>query len=323
MRHLVAAATLALAPAGLGCSSEQALPHAEGGSGGTGGNGEAGGNAGSGGGGGQGGGAPEPKELPAPATLGGERPAAVEVPASYDGVTPLPAVLLLGGYDYLSRDLDEWIGLSERVDDRNFVLVMPDGLIDEGGSPYWNATDTCCDYDGTGVDDAGYLTGLIEELTARVAIDPQRIAVVGHSAGGFMGYRLACEADSPVTALVSLAGSSWRQAADCDATHPVRLLQVHGQDDDIMPFDGDAEAPGALEVLGRWANRAGCEAESFAEERQRLELLDDDVDGDTVVSRYTTGCDEGIDVALWFLEGADHYPPFRPVFTDRVLDWLD
>ena len=54
-------------------------------------------------------------------------------------------------------------------------------LIDSEGWPFWNATDTCCDYDGSGVDDAGYLTRLLDEALERVAIDPARVVFMGHS----------------------------------------------------------------------------------------------------------------------------------------------
>jgi len=261
-----------------------------------------------------------PSEAPpgeVPATLGGDRPAAFVVPAEHDGVTPLPLVLLLGGYDYLSADLDVWIGVRDRVDELGFALVMPDGLVDSAGSPYWNATDTCCDFDGSGVDDAGYLRGLVAEAQDVVPVDGARVVVVGHSNGGFMGYRLACEEQAPVTALVSIAGSGWLDADDCVAERPVSVLQVHGLDDDVMPFDGDGDAPGALTMLQRWAGRNGCGGALQAEGLR--DYADDGVADETAVSSYG-GC-AGQDVELWAMEGTDHYPAFRPEFARDALGW--
>lgn len=250
-------------------------------------------------------------EWPPPTTLGpSARPAPLVLPDAYDGTDPIPLVLVLGGYWNLASELDDWFGVSDRVDEDGFALLLPDGTVDSDGAPFWNATDTCCDYDGTDVDDAGWLLGLMAEAQDRVAIDPSRIVAVGHSNGGFMAYALACEPESPLTGLLSLAGSSWLDAADCAATHGVDVLQAHGDLDDVMPFEGDDVGPGALEVLARWSDRAGCDP-GLVHNGWR-EYVDDGADDETEVSR-ALNCAEG-SVELWTMTGADHYPEVRPDF---------
>lgn len=250
-----------------------------------------------------------------PEVLGGERPARVIAPSGYAGER-LFAIVLLGGYDYFARDLDDWLELSGAVDTRGFLLVLPDGLVDEDGSPFWNATDTCCDYYGVGVDDVGYLTGLIDELEARFPVSG--VGLVGHSAGGFMAYRMACEVPARLSAVVSIAGSGFLDPTDCAVTDvPLPVLQVHGDADDIMPFDGDDEAPGALEMLERWGETNGCRLRSWVTEGLSPNLADE---GKTVVGTYRDACAE--DVLLWRLEGSDHYPSFTGAFLPRLLDWL-
>jgi len=256
-------------------------------------------------------------EWPPPTELGDSRTAPVMVPSSYDGYGAVPAVFLLGGYDYFSEDLDDWISLSARVDSAGFVLVLPDGLVDSDGSPYWNATDTCCDYDETGVDDVGWLTGLIDELESRFHISG--VGLVGHSAGGFMAYRMACEVPDRLGGLVSIAGSGFLDEEDCAVTDvPLSVLQVHGEDDDIMPFSGDDEAPGIYEMLDRWALRDGCALESWNEALSSVAYATEGESEDD----FFTDCPDGLDVRLWYLYGADHYPDFEPVFTDTLLGWL-
>lgn len=257
-------------------------------------------------------------EWPPPEEIGpGGRPAPVIAPAGYDGYAALPAILLLGGYDYLSQDLDDWIALSGRVDSDGFVLVLPDGLIDADGSPYWNATDTCCDYYETGVDDVAWLTGLIDELRARFHVSG--VGLVGHSAGGFMAYRMACEVPGRLSGLVSIAGSGYLDEAQCAVTDvPLSVLQVHGEVDDIMPFFGDDEAPGAYEMLERWGARDSCDPDSWVEEYGPINYA---TEGDTELG-YFEDCPAGIDVRLWYLEGSDHYPDFKSRFTIDLLAWL-
>lgn len=250
-----------------------------------------------------------------PDTIGGARPARVLRPSSYAGER-LFAIVLLGGYDYFAADLDDWLELSAAQAERPFLLVLPDGLVDEDGSPFWNATDTCCDYYGEGVDDVAYLTGLFDELEDVYPVSG--IGLVGHSAGGFMAYRIACEVPARISGVVSIAGSGFLDPEDCAVTDvPLPVLQVHGDSDDIMPFDGDDEAPGALEMLERWGETNGCRLRSWVTDTITPALAEE---GETEVGTYRDDCAE--DVRLWTLSGSDHYPTFSDAFVPASLDWL-
>jgi dipeptidyl aminopeptidase/acylaminoacyl peptidase len=82
------------------------------------------------------------------------------------------------------------------------------------------------------------------------AVDPQQVALVGHSLGGMtalaVGYHTCC-VDPRVDAVVSIAG----EAADFpngqyQAVGPPLLL-VHGERDDTVPYEGSVNA---LALLG-------------------------------------------------------------------------
>jgi len=259
--------------------------------------------------------------VPGPKKLGKSRKAELFLPQSYDGTKALPVIFLLGGYDYLAADLDTWLQLSKRVNGREFALVLPDGNVDSEGSPFWNATPSCCDYDDTKVDDAGWLLSLLDELEAKVHTDTKRVALIGHSAGGFMAYRLACDAPTRFSAVVSVAGSGFVDASACKASAPVSVLQVHGVQGETMPYAGEDGIPGALGITARWGERAGCKPESWGKTGVAFEHADDGVAAETVEFSFQQGCDSGVAVVLWRMEGNDHYPEFRPVFTDNLLSW--
>ena len=182
-------------------------------------------------------------------------------------------------------------------------------------------TDTCCDFDGTGVDDVAYLLGLLDEVAKKVRVRANRVVLIGHSAGGFMAYRLACEATKRVAAVVSIAGSGWKDGSKCKAEGGVSVLQVHGAQDDVMPFAGDSGAPGALEMLQRWAVRGSCSWASWAQAKSKLELAADTLDHETTVWQLGQPCKQAVDVRLWKMAGTDHYPEFRPQFTEKALSW--
>ena len=172
---------------------------------------------------------PDPKDFTDDPLTGNspDRPANIMLPAGFDPTVATPIVFVLGGYFNLASELDDWINVSSLVDELGFILVLPNGTIDPDEAPFWNATDTCCDYYDSGVDDVGYLSSLLDEAKERFTIDTNRVIYLGHSNGAFMGYRMACQAAGDLTALVSIAGSSWLDEADCEATHPISVLQVH------------------------------------------------------------------------------------------------
>ena len=50
---------------------------------------------------------------------------------------------------------------------------------------------------------------ILADVKAKYNVDPKRVFVIGHSNGGFMSHRLACDRASDVAAIVSLAGATW------------------------------------------------------------------------------------------------------------------
>ena len=85
---------------------------------------------------------------------------------------------------------------------------------------------------------------------------------------------------------------------------------------------GDARPPGAVELVTRWAERAGCDTAAV------VELDPIDLDGlvsgaETTVQRIREGCVDGITVELWTMQGVGHVPRLTPAdFAKRVLAWL-
>lgn len=255
-------------------------------------------------------------------TIGGQRSADLMLPTE-PGEEPLPLVLSLHGYGGDAAAQDSYVRLSARVPGYRFALIVPQGTSDSEGHAFWNATDACCNFHGSEVDDYAWLNQLV--LAAREIVDVSGVYVVGYSNGGFMAYRLACDGLDGLVAIASLAGSSFGDPGRCADASPVSVLQIHGTDDMQIPYDGTLEYeggyPGAVELVARWAERAGCDVES-AFEPGRLDL-DESIDGaETTVRRIGEGCSDGITIELWTIEGADHFPSFQDDWPDRLLRWL-
>ncbi len=253
---------------------------------------------------------------------GDERPAEVDIPTDYDPTVAHPLVIVLHGFGADGRVETGYMQLFDFVDEKQFVLVFPDGTLNDQGERFWNATPACCD-PSESVDDVGYLSGLIAEAEQTYNIDPKRVYLIGHSNGGFMSFRMACEASELITAIVSLAGSTFDDPADCaPATIPVSVLAVHGTQDATIPYDGRPDIyPGALETTERFATAGGCDIGSPTDEGA-VDLVPGIDGAETDKLAYATGCDEGIDAALWTINDGGHIPFFSTEFADMTTDWL-
>ena len=182
--------------------------------------------------------------------VGGARPVTIHVPAGYDANRPAPLLIVLHGYSSSGKGHDAYFHLGEAAMQRGFLYAYPDGTVDSSGNHFWNATDACCDFDPTRVDDVAYLAGVIAETRASLAVDPKRIYLIGHSNGAFMSHAMACAHADQIGAIVSLAGATFVDPADCAPAVPVAVLQIHGTADDTIAFKGGQITGWA--AAGRW-----------------------------------------------------------------------
>jgi polyhydroxybutyrate depolymerase len=233
---------------------------------------------------------------------GGDRPVTVHLPVAAEPAGA-PLLLVLHGYTSNGAEMAGWLPLGEAAGRRGVVWAYPDGSRNERGDRFWNATDACCGF-GSDVDDVAYLIDLIDEISTRTRIDPSRIYVAGHSNGGFMSHRMACDRADKVTAIASISGVTFADPARCAPSAPVAILQVHGTDDETLSFEGgvlqvpdipDAPYPGAAETARLWLELDDCDP-ALTETSRRIDA-DVDIDGsdgpaETTVSE-SIACDPG------------------------------
>lgn len=249
-----------------------------------------------------------------------DRPYGLLVPAGYDGSQPVPLVLLLHGYGANGNVQAAYFGLNALAESEGFLLAYPDGTVDSGGRAFWNATDACCDFDGTGVDDVAYLTAVLDDVQGQYNVDPKRVYAVGHSNGGFMSYRLACDITPRLAAIVSLAGATWLDPGMCNPTGTISVLQVHGDMDTTVPYDGAAGYPSATGTVAQWATKNGCSG-PLEVAAKRLDI-DDGLAGDeTMIARHS-GCPAGAAAELWTIVGGGHIPNLSPNWATSIYAFL-
>jgi polyhydroxybutyrate depolymerase len=198
-------------------------------------------------------------------------------------------------------------GLAES---NGFLVVHPDGIKVAGGpGGVWNGGMCCGPAVRDDVDDVAFVAALLDALEAEHDVDTGRVYAFGHSNGGIMSYRLACELADRIVAIGAVAGTLGVEG--CAPSQPVSVLHVHGTDDENLPITGGAgprsiagvSFPPPLEGFAALADANGCPAP------------DDTTDGDITVS-LRSPCDAGTSAAFVTIATATHaWPGGTPIVT--------
>lgn len=255
----------------------------------------------------------------------------VFLPSNYANAQKLPLVLLLHGYSGNAKLIDSYFGLSAKVD-RGFILVVPNGLKDSSGLRYWNASDGCCDFDHVSSDDVGYLLDLVEKVKKQYSIDEKKIYVMGHSNGGFMAYRMACDPRISIAGIVSFAGAMPIDTSLCSPAKPVSVLQIHALDDDTIHYQGDPVGyerlkpyPSEPTTVSFWTNKNKCTGKTNLPQRLDLTLS---IPGEDTDLTEWIGCAPGSSVKEWTIQAysswlhSAHTPFLRDEFSDLILEHI-
>src|SRR5262245_1214774 len=139
-------------------------------------------------------------------------------------------------------------GLGQLAPQRGFAAVFP-----EGRAERWNHLppgeearafgEVVFKPAGGALDDVAFLKLLVADLVQRGVSDPNRIYLVGRSAGGLMTLRMACE-DARLFAGIGLliASMSEPAGASCRPAKPLPVLMLAGTADLVVPYGGGTVA---------------------------------------------------------------------------------
>jgi len=254
----------------------------------------------------------------------GRGPVTIHLPSSYDPNVPTPLVILLHGYTSSGQEIEDYIGFIPTAEEYGLLYAYPDGTTDCLGNRFWNATDACCNFCGSNVDDSGYLRALVEEIKSQLNVDQRRIYFTGHSNGGFMSYRMACDHADTVAAMVSLAGATYLDGNDCAPVLPVHTLQIHGTADQVIQYNGGCIVhcyPGAVETTETWASYNDC-SPIPDNSSPPIDLVADIPGAETDITRYADECQPGGSAELWTINGGSHFPQLSADFNRLVVEYL-
>ena len=110
-------------------------------------------------------------------------------------------------------------------DTAGFILVYPQALADPNDG---NSTN-CIHKEPTNHNDILFVETLINTISSNYNVDMDRIYACGYSLGGMFTYDLACQLNSRISAVASVAGGAFIGAFNnCHLTHPTAVLTING-----------------------------------------------------------------------------------------------
>lgn len=220
----------------------------------------------------------------------------VHLPPSYDGTKRTPLVLNWHGYTSNADQQVFFSGFDVAADEQGLIVVYPNSP-----DASW-AAGTCCG-SNTARNDVGFARALVAEISSKACVDPKRIYSTGMSNGGFMSFRLGCEAADLFAAVAPVAGKIG--VAGCSPSRPIALLAIHGTDDTLVPYSTGGLSPDMLTVpdtAKKWAALDKCAAGP--------DHVEDYVSASCDVWSH---CDGGAKVRLCTVAGGGHCWPGQPV----------
>jgi polyhydroxybutyrate depolymerase len=215
----------------------------------------------------------------------------VHVPPKYDCHVPTPILFCMHGLQQngvmfcINGAAGASSGAKGFVDKSNeagFILVIPTGYNNS-----WNGAGCC---GNPTLDDTALFKAILADVSTHLNVDARRVFATGLSNGGYMSYRLACEAADVFTAIAPGAGGL--RGIACNPARPISVLDIHGTNDNLVPYSLQATSMSAIAAANGCATTTRPAAIPAS-------------GGDTTCVTYD-GCPSGVEVTGCTVQGGGH-----------------
>ena len=241
-------------------------------------------------------------------TINGMQPRTyyLRIPAQYSAATSVPLLLALHSRTMSAKTILTDSQILSSAESLNFIVAGLNGAVHESASS-WNAGKCCTNATTYEENDLLFASTVIDFVTSKYSIDKSRVWVMGHSNGGMMAYRLACDLSEKVTAIAVVTGALVDDS--CTPTKPVSTLHLHGNLDPTVPFHGGGkfETPSIFHSVQEMANKNSCTGSPKES-------------SDAIEERYIWTCASGVETQLVNYQENSH--GWEDGYTGEILRFL-
>lgn len=173
--------------------------------------------------------------------------------------TPAAVVLSLHGLSSSASSQQSNSGWDTTSDNnRNFVVAYPNGI-----NAAWNVAG----FNPT-VDDTGFLKAIVDHISQRVRIAPNRVYISGTSLGGGFSHKMACTQANYFAAAAPVVFHLHSSPQDyvCAPSRPILVKEYAGTQDLLVRYEGGTSSVqgqtvthlSANDSFKKWAQMSGC-----------------------------------------------------------------
>lgn len=169
-------------------------------------------------------------------TIGGTtRSYILFLPDSRTALQGLPLVVAMHGGIGTAEQMMSFSRFNETAAREYFAVAYPQGV-----TRRWNDGRIFRGRSETDADDVGFIRALVADVAQNVTpLDRRRIFATGISNGGFMSFRLGCEAADVFAAIAPVTATMGADlAARCKPAAPISVLVINGTADPLVPYAG-------------------------------------------------------------------------------------
>jgi polyhydroxybutyrate depolymerase len=259
----------------------------------------------------------------------------VKLPRGFHKKEKWPLIISLHGYGGNSFIQNYYIRLGRYKNKFGFVFAAPDGIKNEEDKQFWNASNFCCDFDDTQINDVAYVENLIDRIANSPEvgrIDLSKIYLIGYSNGAFLTSKIACESDLPIAGIVTISGTSDLRGdnqellnptlLDCSHSRSLKVLHIHGTDDETIRYggydNGKTAHVSAEDQIKKWAIHNNCNEKMI--KTSRTLNASNFLKGKDTEEYSFNGCRAPVK-HFKILEGV-HFAIFKKKFTKEILNFL-
>jgi polyhydroxybutyrate depolymerase len=185
----------------------------------------------------------------------------LNLPPDYYDNTGFALVIAMHGGGGSASQFESTSKLTEKANASGFIVVYPEGT---GVINTWNAGTCCGSSVSNNINDVKFISMLIDKLVAAYKINPKKVYATGHSNGGMMSYRLACELSNKIAAIAP-NGSTMVVTQACNPARSVPVLHMHSKLDQHVVYTGGygngvsgVYCPPLDSVLNVWSLKNSC-----------------------------------------------------------------
>ena len=235
------------------------------------------------------------------------RNAIVYLPRNFSPTENLPLVINMHGFLTTSQFQFDYTQFHKTADSARCIVIYPDGV-----DLRWNSGTFF--FVSSTVDDVGFLGDWMDRAAVLYNADLKKVYSMGYSAGGFMSYKLACDATNRVAAIAPDVASMVNENLNsCVPARPINIAAFNGLSDPITPYTGiPGNFPGIDSIKHFWQIKNNCEVVPLIDT-----LPDLRVDGTKVV-RYTyQNCGQQVQQVFYkVINGGHVWPGASNIFFD-------